>query len=126
MKKLKALLFVLVIVQFTLTNICFGTPVDVATAQKVAANYYASVSKIPVTAISLAFTKKAVDGSAAYYVFNINDNDGYVVATAEDAAYPVIGYSTRGHYSTATVAAAELMWFSKRANEISYLKENHI
>ena len=35
-----------------------------------------------------------------YYIFNINQNDGYVIISAEDRAYPVIGYSLTGLFDT--------------------------
>ena len=100
--------------------------VDVNFAKRVATNFYKSNSDKKITSITIAFTETARDGSAAYYVFNINRNDGFVIVTADDAAKPIIGYATTGHYNANNVIPPVVMWLERRKEEISYIKSKKL
>lgn len=55
------------------------------------------------------FNQAALAGSESnplYYVFNIADNGGFVMISAESAAYPVIGYSFEGAFPTENIPGA--------------------
>ena len=38
--------------------------------------------------------------SAPYYVFNLDNNNGYVIASGDDRAFAILGYSTQGKIDT--------------------------
>ena len=38
--------------------------------------------------------------SAPYYVFNIDNDNGYVIASGDDRAFAILGYSNKGHLDT--------------------------
>ena len=38
--------------------------------------------------------------SAPYYVFNLDNNNGYVIASGDDRAFAILGYSNKGHLDT--------------------------
>ena len=38
--------------------------------------------------------------SAPYYVFNLDNDNGYVIASGDDRAFAILGYSTKGHLDT--------------------------
>ncbi len=38
--------------------------------------------------------------NAPYYVFNIGDDNGFVIAAGDDRAYSILGYSDSGHLDT--------------------------
>ena len=71
-------LFILFIFTFLNAN---ASPVDTTTAKTVAQNFYTQNSDKEIKKITLANTEKATDGSAAYYVFNINEDDGWVMVS---------------------------------------------
>jgi hypothetical protein len=73
-------------------------PVPHNTAEKVAKNYYARHSMIPVQSLHLAYTEMSDQQVPEYFVFNVNQSDGFVIVSAEDAGSPIIGYSTKGSY----------------------------
>ncbi|HXU27282.1 MAG TPA: Spi family protease inhibitor, partial [Bacteroidia bacterium] len=76
----------------------FAKPVTPSLAKKVAQNFYTQNSNKEVKSVTLAYTQKSATGSALYYAFNINTNDGFVLVTADDAGSPIIGYSTKNSF----------------------------
>lgn len=75
----------------------------------------------------LVHTELTATGEPAVYVFN-NDgrNDGYMVLSADDAAYPVLGYSDSGSFDTAGMPDAMKWWLSEYAAQLEYVKSKGI
>ena len=71
-------------------------PVSPQTAQQVAEAFYKRSAKVQVVNLTLAYTEKSANGLPVYYVFNANN--GFVIVTADDAAHPIIGYSTKDKF----------------------------
>ncbi|HEX7413785.1 MAG TPA: C10 family peptidase [Bacteroidia bacterium] len=93
MKKITYVLSVFILA----ANIANAKPVKPATAQKVAESFYKQNSKTEIVSSTLVYTEVSA-GLPVYYAFNINSNDGFVIIAAEDAAHPIIGYSTSNHF----------------------------
>lgn len=45
-----------------------------------------------------AFKGGGTSGNAPYYVFNIGDGNGFVIASGDDCAYEILGYADKGHF----------------------------
>ncbi len=95
MKKLSLLLLLFALVP-PLINAATITPDD---AQKVAEKFYKQFSNETFKSTTLAYTKMSSVGEPEFYVFNVNENDGYVVIAANENALPVINYSKQGQFS---------------------------
>ncbi len=50
-----------------------------------------------------AFKASETAENAPYYVFNIGDDDGFVIASGDDCAYEILGYSDKGHFDADNV-----------------------
>ena len=101
-------------------------PVTPNMAKNLAISFYKQHSdKIPGT-VTLAYTEKSATGEAVYYVFNINTNDGFVIVAAEDAARPVLGYSTEKQYVIPLEHTAIAHWMKKRSKEILSIRAANI
>ena len=59
-----------------------------------------------------------------YYVFNIGDNQGYVIASGDDCAYAVLGYSDKGHIDLNNLPCNLQAWLDGYAQDIQYLQEH--
>lgn len=59
---------------------------------------------------------------ACYYVVNVNENDGFVVVSADDRALPVLAYSLEGSFDAASLPANCQAWLQGYEEEISILK----
>lgn len=83
-------------------NLSFACPITIETAQNVAENFYRQNSKQVINKTSLTYTKVSSTGKAIYYVFSINQNDGYVIVPADDSQ-PIMGYALHGTYTSPKV-----------------------
>ena len=102
----------------------FARQVPQADAKKVAEIFFSKYSTNNVG--ELAYTSLDNNGKALYYAFNLNNNSGFVIVSAEDAGYPIIGYSTEVAFEKPNVHSSASYWLSKRESEIIYLRENNI
>lgn len=55
-----------------------------------------------------------------YYVFNINENDGFVIVSGDNIAYPILGYSFESAYSTDNQPPGFTYFMQCLQNEIAY------
>lgn len=86
-------------------TICLATSIDSKEAQKVAATFYSRNSKKVINQLSLTYTHMSATGVPVYYVYSINQADGYVVVPANDAQ-PILDYATQGTYNNPKNAVA--------------------
>lgn len=59
-------------------------------------------------------------GSPIYYVFNFNDANGFIIISADDVAYPVLGYSSESGFDPASLPPQMQGWLTGYAKEIGY------
>ncbi len=89
---------ILLFANLLLAGSIYATGIPASLAQKVCTNFYKQNSPKAISSVTLAETNLTPQGAALYYVFNINTNDGFVIVSADNAASPIIGYATTGHY----------------------------
>lgn len=107
-------------------HIIQAKPVTPLTAKTLATNYYKQhSSKVPQT-LTLSYTETSPTGEALYYVYNVNTNDGFVIVTADDAAHPIIGYSTEGQFAVPEKNSPFNYWMTNRKNEIMSIKASNL
>ena len=105
--------------------------VEISDARLIAKNiYYEQVNRhdaIPYQSIAITgeFVEK-YNNHDVYYVFNINDTKGFVIVSADDVCYPVIGFSFESAYSTENQAEGFVYWMNERKQEIAYNIENSV
>jgi hypothetical protein len=104
----------------------FAKTVPVNNAQLVAGNFINQTTGDNSPALKLFYTGKTSAGSPAYYVFDLNNDHGFVIVSADDAGKPIIGYSTEKGFSVPDKNSNLGLWLNKRAEEIDYLQKNHI
>lgn len=75
--------------------------------------------------VKLAHTVKQQD-SAALFVYNVGESDGYVILTADDSTLPVVGYSDRGSFDAAQLSPEFRYWLEEYANQIEYVRSKGI
>lgn len=125
---------VLSVLAFILTVSLFAGPVSLFTAQKAALKHYTVMSQKTLNKtpdqlqINLALVYSAqefgIDYSTTkdvelFYVFNINQNDGFIILSADDRANPVIGYSLTGTWTGQNIPYALRGLLQRRAEELT-------
>ena len=105
----------------------FASIVPIDVAQDVAKNYYSEKSGLDKTDIifseAIAINKQ---GSDYYYIFNLKNEKGFIIISAEDAFTPVIGYSLNNIYKTEGQPDNVKYWMNTYIEQIDYLRENNI
>lgn len=119
MRKLYLLFFV------GLATVAMAEPVDVSTARSKVATFLAQQSqkglrKAPLKGKTWRQTLTTAHADKQYYVFNVGDNDGFVVTAADDAVQPVLGYTTSGRFSEKDMPEGMRGWFKSISAEVAF------
>ena len=122
MKKVLVAAFVFVIGM----QISKAKPVTPKTAQQVAESFYKRTTKAQVINLSLAYTEKSANGLPVYYAFNVNTNHGFVIVAADDAAHPIIGYSTKDMFVVPQPKSNLANWLGKRKLEVEVIRTKNL
>ena len=122
------ILFLLLLVGISVS--AFAKKVEIADARLIAKNtYFEQVNRhnsVPYQ--SIAITREFVENynnHDVYYIFNINDK-GFVIISADDICYPVIGFSFESSYSPSDQSDGFIYWMNERKKEIANNIENNI
>lgn len=88
---------------FLATNMCFSANIDQKKAEKVAIHFFYErvnqYEQVRLDEISIKEGFVEMEGAeTVLYIFNLN-RPGYVIVSASDLVYPVLGYSLNGKYS---------------------------
>ncbi len=122
MRKIKFLFAALLFGNFAVS----ANPVAINTAQKVAINSYNRAFNANASVETLVYTERSSDGQAVYYVFNIDNNKGFVIVSAEDATIPVIGYSNEGPFVVPVAGNNVDFWMNSRKKEIIAMRAQNL
>jgi hypothetical protein len=113
-----------ILLSFIAYSVVFSTPVDVNRAKQIAKNiYFERVNLTQETkyeSINLTLADiKSYNGVEVYYIFNVNENDGFVIISADDVAKPRIAYSFEGIFNTDNISP-EFAFYMKRFEDEIY------
>lgn len=75
------------------------------------------------TAPSLVHTSITSTGVPAVYAFNKADNKGFILLSADDEAYPLLGYADSGSFDPANIPPQMKWWLEEYTNQIAYAAE---
>jgi hypothetical protein len=129
----------LLIASLVIVNFLFADPVETGLASKVAKNFYLqSINNKGLSEVnlSLAYTEKSLSVSLlkntgaqdlpVFFIFNVNENDGFVIVSADNDVTPVLGYSVTGRYTGRNLPPAFRKLLEKYKEEILYVIANDL
>lgn len=133
MKKL-LLTFLLIAGLIGITN---AKEVNPETAKLIAKNMYQQVNKnkgclnlqlvyTSTTKINLNTDKYSSDEVPLFYVFNAENNNGFVIVSGDDNTIPILGYSTSGSFDNSILPSNFKKWLEGYKNQIMYIIVNNI
>ena len=130
-------LLLLLVLSFVGVNFLFADPVDSGVAIKVAKNFYLqSLQNKGLTEVdlTLVYTGTSVQVSnlkntgtqefPVYYIFNVNQHDGFVIVSADNDVTPVLGFTNTGEYQGSNLPPAFKKLLEKYKKEILYVITN--
>ncbi len=71
------------------------------------------------TDLNLAYTSKS-EAKTCFYVFNIGDDNGFVIAGGDEAALEILGYCDHGSFDYDTANPAFKWWLDQYTEQISH------
>lgn len=100
--------------------------VDVESARKVASTFIQTKNPLRsanAAELTLAYTaQKESDLRSTevtyYYVFNVANDNSFVIVSGDDVAKPILGYSTSGKYDATNLAPGFVYWMNTLQQEI--------
>ena len=104
-----------------------ASPVSQGEALKSAREFFAARGcheNITVTGSARASRAVSDGGITPYYIFNVENDGGYVVISADDRARTVLAYSDSGNLSEENMPEACALWLGQYAAEIASLAES--
>jgi hypothetical protein len=103
---------------------CFFTAnadeVSMTMAKNLAANFYRIQNGSAPQQVTILKTE-TYNETPLYYIFQINNADGFVIVSADDQAYPILGYDLNGEFIIDNMAPQVASWLDKYKNEIIYI-----
>lgn len=61
-----------------------------------------------------------------YYVFNVGQDQGYVIVSGDDRTEPILGYSNNGTFDVDNIPCNMAVWLQGYADQIKYIQEHNI
>lgn len=117
----------LLFASLTVSFVTAASPITLLQAQQNAMNFLNEHGKT-VTLNSLRHapmrTTMAAD-SQPYFVFNIGDNQGYVIASGDNCANAVLGYSDSGNIDVNNIPCNMQWWLDEYERQIDYLQKHN-
>ncbi len=120
-------LFVLFMLCMSFGLLAQAAPITQQQAQQEATNFLLSKKKancnLRFAAIGNSAVQAATTNEAAYYVFNIGDNQGFVIVAGDDRINPILGFSLEGRFDEAIVPENMKNLLNEYTKQISMLDE---
>lgn len=135
---------ILCLLIFTTANI-FADPVDSLRALSIAQKFYATKAPILKSGRqqNLNFSlsqkleyvsnqnsvrqgRKSAGKEYLYYVFNVENDGGFVIVAGDDASYPIIGYGTQGRFETANQPSNLKGWMQWYVQQLIEIKDKSL
>ena len=87
------------------------------------ASSFAGKRAVTPVAVNATGVKRAQtpDASAYYYIFNIGNNEGFVIVSGDDRTNPILGYSDTGYFDAGKMPANMMHWLEGYALQLKAL-----
>ena len=112
-----ASLFTSAMSQEVSVDVAKGRALDFLSSQSVGPKYAKGTASS--SDLKLAYTSKS-EGKTCFYVFNVGDGDGFVIAGGDESARQILGYSTCGTFDYDQAPDNFRWWLSQYTEQIAH------
>ena len=74
--------------------------------------------------LQLSHVSRSLDGCIDYYVFNRNENDGFIIVSGDDLSLPVWGYCDHGSFNINELPENVRWWLTEYQSQLQWLRRN--
>ena len=123
---MKTKFFTILTLFLLIGTIVLADNVSIEEAKQVATNFY--FDKMGVSQSEIVFSEEIAiqeNNINLYYVFNITENRGFVIVSADDLVKPIIAYSDMHTFETENQPENISTWMSQYKKQIIYVKNNN-
>ena len=113
------------------SNVMMGNPITVNDAKQKAQKFITSGKARRVKGnmnLSLAYAMNShaptADDDAALYVFNVENENGFVIVSGDDVAVPILGYSSNGSFDENNIPSNLKAWLDEYATQIQWARQH--
>ena len=101
-----------------------ANPITRQQAQQNAMTFLESKGKsINIPFLRQAPSKSSTAATEGYYVFNIGNNEGYIIASGDDCAPAILGYADSGHIDIDSLPENMKGWLEEYERQIQFMQE---
>ena len=121
-----------ILILFVLANITNASIVDTTTAKNTAKNFiFEKINKndkVVYENLELKYLKtEALNNEPAFYIYNLKNQTGFVIISAESETTPILGYSYEVNYDiNQEIAPAFQGWMNHYKEQIEYIRKNDV
>lgn len=102
-------------------------PIDRNTATTIAVNFWKThASKSMATGMPTITNYASANGLDNMYIFSINEGNGFVIVSADDRVWPILGYSTTGNLDGENIPVNTKEMLQNFNEEIQYCMDNNL
>jgi len=122
----------LLLLTLLVSVVAFADSRSVEEAKSEAVNFISSKSSLQhrassQQALSLSYTLPMINSSeAAAYLFQIGEDGGFVLVSADDNTTTILGYASEGYFDATNMPENMQVWFQHYAEEISWASKNGV
>ena len=102
-----------------------AAPISQEQARKEASNFLLNkqASNQSLKPVALSNSMLKAGNQAAYYIFNVGNNQGFVIVSGDDRINPILGYSNEGYFDEAKAPSNMKNWLNEYAQQIALLDQ---
>ncbi len=100
-----------------------AAPITQNQARKEASSFLSKkhIADNSLSPVALSNSMMKSGNQAAFYIFNVGNNQGFVIVSGDDRINPVLGYSDEGYFDEAKAPANMKAWLNEYAQQIALL-----
>ena len=118
--------YLLIALTICCAMVLIAGPVNKGNARQIANQFLQkqgkSVKHEPVRAPQIRGEIGVIEEVAAYYVFDTDDNQGFVIVSGDDRTEPILGYSTNGAFDEDNMPDNLKAWLQGYADQIELIR----
>ncbi len=102
-----------------------AAPISQDQARKEASSFLLNkqISNRSLKPVALSNSMLKAGNQAAFYIFNVGNNQGFVIVSGDDRINPILGYSDEGNFDETKAPVNMKNWLNEYAQQISMLDE---
>ncbi len=117
-----------------LNDVSFSQSVSLNEAQLIAKNHLLTSgtsnlksARLKKENIQFKTAKTEVENKdTLYYILNDTINNSFVIVSADERAWPILGFSTQGTFDEKKQPESFVAWMEERGKEIAYIKAKNL